>query len=68
MLKLYLKIKMCGLLINIHDVTVLCGVSEHILSVQIDGIICDAVTLDENFKPRYRDRSHFVYYKVNFQT
>ena len=23
---------------------------------------CDAVTLDENFKPRCRDRSHFILY------
>ena len=31
-----------------------------ILFVRIDSIICDDVTLDKNFKPRYRDRSHFV--------
>ena len=31
----------------------------NILFVGIDGIICDAVTLDNNFKPQCRDRSHF---------
>ena len=32
--------------------------------MRIDGIICDAATLDENFKPRYCDRSHFVHINI----
>ena len=37
----YLKIKICGLLINIHEVMVFCWVSQHILFVLIDGITYD---------------------------
>ena len=39
-----LEDQICRLCIDIHDVTILCGVSQHILFVRIDGIICDAVT------------------------
>ena len=37
---LYLKIKICGLLIHIHEVTVFCGVFQHILFL-INGIMTE---------------------------
>ena len=58
--KQYFTWRICGLLINIHEVMVFCGVFQHICTYWwCDDWICDAVTLDENLKLRCRDRGHF---------
>ena len=32
----------------------------YLCELMVPSISCDAVTLDENFKPRYCERSHFI--------
>ena len=37
----------------------------YLCELMVPSISCDAVTLDENFKPRYCERSHFIEKNVN---